>query len=54
MEEDFTKCGEFVCSYFAWVPLDEQRKNADKLCKITNKNEKITKKIQIAIDFRAK
>lgn len=33
--EDATKYGEFVCSYFAWVTPDEQKKNAKKMEKMT-------------------
>lgn len=34
-EEDVTKYGEFISSYFAWLTLDKQKKNADKLSNIT-------------------
>lgn len=34
-EEDCTKYGEFISSYFAWVPLKEQKEKAEKLEKIT-------------------
>ena len=34
-EEDGTKYGEFISSYFAWLTLDKQKKNADKLSNIT-------------------
>jgi hypothetical protein len=33
--EDSTKYGEFVSSYFAWVPLEEQKKNAKQFEKLT-------------------
>ena len=33
--EDITKYGEFVSSYFAWLNLDKQKKNANKLSNIT-------------------
>lgn len=33
--EDATKYGEFVCSYFAWVPLEEQKEKVKKLQNIT-------------------
>ncbi len=34
-QEDVTKYGEFISSYFAWLSLDKQKKNADKLSNIT-------------------
>lgn len=37
--EDATKYGEFVCSYFAWVTPDTQKKNVEKLEKITEKQK---------------
>ena len=33
--EDTTKYGEFVSSYFAWIPLPEQKEKADKMTKMT-------------------
>ena len=33
--EDATKYGEFVSSYFAWIPLEEQKEIAKKLQNIT-------------------
>lgn len=38
--EDATKYGEFVTSYFAWVPLSKQKENVEKLENITKKKEK--------------
>ena len=35
--EDSTKYGEFVSSYFAWIP--EQKENAKRLQNITKKNK---------------
>ena len=35
-DEDLTKYGEFISSYFAWIPLPEQKE-------ITKKLENITK-----------
>lgn len=32
-----TEYGEFVCSYFSWLPLDFQKENAEVLCSLTNK-----------------
>ena len=37
--EDATKYGEFVSSYFAWIPLSEQKEKVNKLENIT-KNRK--------------
>ena len=31
---------EFMTSYFAWIPLDEQKTKVDRLENITNKNNK--------------
>ena len=39
-EEDVTKYGEFVSSYFAWLTLDKQKNQAKKMEKMTNNNEK--------------
>lgn len=33
--EDATKYGEFVCSYFAWISLPEQKEKAEELQDIT-------------------
>ena len=38
--EDTTQFGEFVSSYFAWVPLPEQKEKADKMAKMTEKEKK--------------
>lgn len=35
--EDATQYGEFVSSYFAWVPLPEQKEKAEKMDKMTKK-----------------
>ena len=34
-EEDVTKYGEFVSSYFAWLTLDKQKKKKKKMEKMT-------------------
>ena len=39
--EDATQYGEFVSSYFAWVPLPEQKEKAEEMSKMT-KQSKIT------------
>lgn len=38
--EDTTKYGEFITSYFAWVPLPEQKEKVEKLENITKKKDK--------------
>ena len=38
--EDSTKYGEFVSSYFSWIPLPEQKEKAKRLQNITKKDEK--------------
>lgn len=38
--EDSTKYGEFVSSYFAWVPLPEQKEKAKELQKMTKNDKK--------------
>ena len=35
--EDATECGEFICSYFSWLTLDQQKKKAEELDKMTKK-----------------
>lgn len=37
--EDATKYGEFISSYFAWKTLDEQKDIAEQLADITKKEE---------------
>lgn len=37
MEEDKTKYGEFISSYFAWLTLEKQKEEARKLEEITKK-----------------
>ena len=37
--EDATQYGEFVSSYFAWVPLPNQKEKAEEMAKMT-KNKK--------------
>ena len=39
-DEDTTRYGEFVTSYFAWVPMSKQKENVKKLENITKKREK--------------
>lgn len=33
--ENTTQYGEFVSTYFAWIPLPEQKEKAEKMAKIT-------------------
>lgn len=35
--EDATQYGEFVSSYFAWVPLQEQKQKAEEMNEMTKK-----------------
>lgn len=37
MEEDETKYGEFISSYFAWITLEKQKEIANKLENISKK-----------------
>ena len=37
-QEDSTKYGEFISSYFGWMTLDTQKKRASELEKMTNNN----------------
>jgi len=37
--EDATKYGEFISSFFAWKTLDEQKEIADQLANITDEEE---------------
>lgn len=39
-EEDVTKYGEFVSSYFAWLTLDKQKSQAKRMEKMTQSTEK--------------
>ena len=38
--EDTTRYGEFVKSYFEWVPMSKQKENVKRLENITKKREK--------------
>lgn len=35
-----TEYGEFVCSYFSWLPVDVQKEKSIKLSNVTNTKEK--------------
>ena len=37
---DTTMYGEFITSYFAWVPLSKQKEKVEELEKMTNKGMK--------------
>ena len=53
--EDSTKYGEFVSSYFAWIPLPEQKEKAKRLENITKKeNEEKERKDQKKLDKKRK
>ena len=39
-KKETIKYGEFVTSYFAWVPMSKQKENVEKLENITKKREK--------------
>lgn len=41
--EETTKYGEFISSYFAWIPLSEQKEKANRLQEITKNKEKTKK-----------
>lgn len=41
--EDTTKYGEFISSYFAWVPLPQQKEKAEEMENMT-KNDKNERK----------
>ena len=36
-DENTTKYGEFVSSYFAWVPLKKQKERTEEMEKMTSK-----------------
>ena len=38
--EDATQYGEFVSSYFAWVPLPKQKEKAKEMSDMTKKGQK--------------
>lgn len=40
IEEDATNYGEFVTSYFAWVPLPIQKEKAEEMENMTKKEDK--------------
>ena len=38
--EDATQYGEFISTYFAWIPLPDQKENAERMANITKKAKK--------------
>lgn len=42
--EDATQYGEFVSTYFAWVPLPDQKQKADEMIRMTKKEDKTCQK----------
>lgn len=44
--DDTTRYGEFITTYFAWVPLEEQKKKVERLQKITKKEDKRSDKVK--------
>ena len=40
--EDATQYGEFVSSYFAWVPLPKQKEKVEEMSEMTKKGKKRT------------
>ena len=38
-----TEFGEFVCSYFSWLPLEIQKEKAIRLSDITNEKGEVKK-----------
>ena len=41
--EDATQYGEFISSYFAWIPLPEQKQKAEELSEITKEKKEADK-----------
>jgi hypothetical protein len=41
--EDNTKYGEFVSTYFAWIPLSKQKERAREMEKMTKKDKQKNK-----------
>lgn len=38
--EDATRYGEFISTYFAWIPLPEQKENAERMANMTKTAKK--------------
>ena len=41
IDENTSKYGEFITSYFAWLPLTKQKDRAEELENISKNNEKM-------------
>ena len=41
IDENTSKYGEFITSYFAWLPLTKQKDRAEELEKISKNSEKM-------------
>ena len=41
IDENTSKYGEFITSYFAWLPLTKQKDRAEKLEKISKNSKKM-------------
>ena len=37
--EDATQYGEFVSTYFAWIPLPDQKEKAENMAKMTKRDK---------------
>ena len=44
--EDATQYGEFVSTYFAWIPLPDQKQKAEEMARMTKKEDKTCPKIR--------
>ena len=44
--EDATQYGEFVSTYFAWIPLPEQKEKAEEMARMTKKEDKTCPQIR--------
>ena len=43
--EDATQYGEFISTYFAWIPLPEQKENAERMANITKHKKRNSSKL---------
>ena len=48
--DNVTKYGEFVTSYFAWLPLNKQKEKADEMDKMTKEKQALYGFILESID----
>ena len=49
--EDTTQYGEFVSSYFAWIPLPSQKEKAKKMVNMTKKEKNDDIKLKRLLRF---